>query len=1098
MASRVLAPRLARLPLRRNLQTAAPAATSRVPGFAFAFDIDGVLVRSSDALPRAHQTLSYLHAQRIPFILLTNGGGKHETERVADLTRKLRVPLDTSMFVQSHTPFADMDQYKDKTVMVVGGEEDKCRHVAEAYGFKTVVTPGDILAAYPDVWPFSQQLLPYYKTFTRPLPAPIDPSSPSSSLRIDAVFVYNDPRDWGLDAQIIKDVLLSERGILGTLSAKNGNATLPNKGYQQDGQPPLYFSNPDLLWAAKYHLPRLGQGGFREALEGIWSAVTGGEREGVKLQKVVMGKPYKPTYEFAEKRLIAHRAHLLQGTKQEPEALKRVYMVGDNPASDIAGGNNYESPYGTDWASILVSTGVYVEGRRGATAAHTAKERLPVGTPHSYDKPCQLATGIAPAAKEQAPKSDLISPRHPTKDPVKAFTDQTEQVKAMALRGIDEFEDDQGDHSGVSLAGIIKLQPNRRKMNKSWRPMQACDLGEARDTGDDISFRFADTHGYNDTTTNSEPQQSLTCFQLRPSTFSNATSAHYQLGGIDAGVINIEGTALFAGARDKVNNQGEAPPSTEATRMRLFGDLPDLIRLSEQVGTFDGQVVFIGHPNRDISAHQWSSSSFEWVNIGRYSHSQGKVEGSLASDRLRGVDELHDTIEHFKLAAENRQALVIERGRPEKQDTVAGPALRGGIGFVGHPHVSQDPSTKTFRITDQARSGTGPSLRPTAHTVFAKDVLEDPFIVAADVSLAQATNDSRFPTTAVNSSGPLDLTYRFPMKLSADVSVTGSSALSLKAAGSTSGLSSTSGLREVAFGEEAASRRGPSFIQDARLQQCSSNTSYQPYDDHLQTSAKLKESRITMPWYKDVAADFKVSNPATRSIAPSRPALSTTYTSLSLDAAAAPYSQASAGKGMTATSESTTSTLNAPGIALHYSDPDGLRKTQQYEVANGLTQQAPTAQTFKGPFFTDSKPTTHDPTASLSVHVSEEEKLITWFRDGYRPTRQKEYAKSLIAAAVAADKSRHLGAIGGASAKSEDGPYANTGPFVRLYENLSEYVEEHRNGGGHSYFTRRWKPAAPQLREPGPEPSRSYFGKGGNRPLWPGATLLRPTDRQWV
>lgn len=53
---------------------------------------------------------------------------------MADLSRKLQVPLDTSMFVQSHTPFADMDQYKDKTVMVVGGSEDKCRQVAEAYG----------------------------------------------------------------------------------------------------------------------------------------------------------------------------------------------------------------------------------------------------------------------------------------------------------------------------------------------------------------------------------------------------------------------------------------------------------------------------------------------------------------------------------------------------------------------------------------------------------------------------------------------------------------------------------------------------------------------------------------------------------------------------------------------------------------------------------------------------------------------------------------------------------------------------------------------------------------------------------------------------
>lgn len=99
-----------------------------------AVSIDGVLVRSSDALPRAHKALSYLQSERIPFILLTNGGGRHETDRVAELSKKLQVPIDTSMFVQSHTPFADMDHLKDKTVLVVGGEADKCRTVAEAYG----------------------------------------------------------------------------------------------------------------------------------------------------------------------------------------------------------------------------------------------------------------------------------------------------------------------------------------------------------------------------------------------------------------------------------------------------------------------------------------------------------------------------------------------------------------------------------------------------------------------------------------------------------------------------------------------------------------------------------------------------------------------------------------------------------------------------------------------------------------------------------------------------------------------------------------------------------------------------------------------------
>lgn len=190
-----------------------------------------------------------------------------------------------------------------------------------------MVTPGDIITAHPEVWPFSHVFADYYKKFAKPLPKPIDASDPSKSLKIDAVFVYNDPRDWALDTTIILDLLLSSNGVLGTLSSKNNNPNLPNRGYQQDGQPPLYFSNPDLFWAAKYHLPRLGQGGFREALEGVWAAVTGGEHKGVQLHKTIIGKPYQSTYEFAEKKLL-DRYH--SQTSGEPPRCLKTYMVGDN------------------------------------------------------------------------------------------------------------------------------------------------------------------------------------------------------------------------------------------------------------------------------------------------------------------------------------------------------------------------------------------------------------------------------------------------------------------------------------------------------------------------------------------------------------------------------------------------------------------------------------------------------------------------------------------------------------------------------------------------------------------------------------------------
>ena len=258
-----------------------------------------------------------------------------------------------------------MRDLHDKTILVVGGDYDKCQRVAQEYGYKNVVTPGDIFVAYPEIWPFSKVFLDYYKGFAKPLPQRISPAGSKNSLKIDAIFVYNDPRDWALDATIILDLLLSSNGVLGTYSSKNGDKSLPNNGYQQDGQPRLYYSNPDLWWAASYHLPRLGQGGFIAAFEGLWSHAT----EGAKLEKQVLGKPSQSTYEFAENKLNAQRKKMLKHVGLN-DPLRKVYMIGDNPESDIRGANNYQSPHGTKWTSILVKTGVYKEGTEPSCQPH--------------------------------------------------------------------------------------------------------------------------------------------------------------------------------------------------------------------------------------------------------------------------------------------------------------------------------------------------------------------------------------------------------------------------------------------------------------------------------------------------------------------------------------------------------------------------------------------------------------------------------------------------------------------------------------------------------------------------------------------------------
>ena len=356
-------------------------------------------------IPGAAETLRYLQAHAVPFILLTNGGGKHEAERVADLSARLGIPLSVDNFVQSHTPFRELVQEPDdggspvvgeevenlrgKTVLVTGSDAAKAREIAEAYGFGPVVIPADILKAYPDVFPFDPLMKERYAATARPLPE----SAPGSGLKVDAILVFNDPRDWALDVQLITDLLLSRQGYLGTYSARNGDASLPGRGWQRDGQPRVYFSNPDLFWSAHYHLPRLGQGAFQAALAGAWAEITATHAPGhahphadggnsatavsaeppVHLRRTVIGKPHRRTYRYAERVLAAHRASLLAASglgsaaapAPSPSPLKTVYMVGDNPESDIRGANDYASPVGTEWASVLVRTGVWNPDRAG-------------------------------------------------------------------------------------------------------------------------------------------------------------------------------------------------------------------------------------------------------------------------------------------------------------------------------------------------------------------------------------------------------------------------------------------------------------------------------------------------------------------------------------------------------------------------------------------------------------------------------------------------------------------------------------------------------------------------------------------------------------
>ncbi|KAK7990895.1 HAD-superfamily subfamily IIA hydrolase [Apiospora arundinis] len=305
--------------------------------FAFAFDIDGVLIRGGRAIPEAVEAMQVLNGKneygiKIPYIFLTNGGGKSEAERCADLSRQMEIDISTAQFICGHTPMSEMST-KYKTVLVVGGEGEKCRQVAESYGFTDVVTPGDIIK---------------YNSATTPFRKLTEEELANSRQRdfdqtvIEAVFVFADSRDWAGDLQIILDVAMSKGGRLGTMSETF------------DEGPPIFFSHNDVLWSAAHDDPRLGMGALRGIVEYTFKEVT----KGKTLNTQAFGKPQIGTFEFATRLLKKWRKNA-HGLDSPPET---VYFVGDTPESDIRGTNQYNAKAENDWYSILVKTGIYQDG----------------------------------------------------------------------------------------------------------------------------------------------------------------------------------------------------------------------------------------------------------------------------------------------------------------------------------------------------------------------------------------------------------------------------------------------------------------------------------------------------------------------------------------------------------------------------------------------------------------------------------------------------------------------------------------------------------------------------------------------------------------
>ncbi|KAI8344366.1 HAD-like domain-containing protein [Chlamydoabsidia padenii] len=300
------------------------------PNYAFAFDIDGVLIKGKKPIAEAKSAIQLLNGdnpqgRRIPFVLLTNGGGMTEADKADQVSNLIDIQISPEQVILSHSPMQLLtSKYKQKRVLVVGGKGHVCADVAKGYGFENIVTPQDLHHWNNSLWPYNQ---PKFITDAA--------HNDYSKVPIEAVMMFHDSYDWGRDLQVMLDAVCCQDGMIGTTKSDYTKQSMP-----------VYFSNNDLIWSTDFPAPRLGQGAFKEALEGLYMALTEGK---ARLISESFGKPHGSTYSFAEK-VITSQYKTIYGDSLLPQ---QVYAIGDNPAADIKGANAH------GWLSMLVRTGVH-------------------------------------------------------------------------------------------------------------------------------------------------------------------------------------------------------------------------------------------------------------------------------------------------------------------------------------------------------------------------------------------------------------------------------------------------------------------------------------------------------------------------------------------------------------------------------------------------------------------------------------------------------------------------------------------------------------------------------------------------------------------
>ena len=151
------------------------------------------------------------------------------------------------------------------------------------------------------------------------------------NLKFDAVIMNTASPRMGSFIQIVLDIV----------SAKDGSLKGEKRGPKDPQAVTVITTNPDFMFQHEYATPRFGPKSIELMLDSVCQ-----EAYGYKVVYERYGKPDVASFDFAEL-LLKKRA------KEQNIRISNMYMIGDNPLSDIEGANR------AGWISILVKTGVF-------------------------------------------------------------------------------------------------------------------------------------------------------------------------------------------------------------------------------------------------------------------------------------------------------------------------------------------------------------------------------------------------------------------------------------------------------------------------------------------------------------------------------------------------------------------------------------------------------------------------------------------------------------------------------------------------------------------------------------------------------------------